>query len=316
LIGLIAVNFLHAQILGYGSGVSHQVQQGEIYYTDEYRLRMDNPGASGNAPAPTGVSSAEFRFVTPPSSALIPPVGTQVVIYAWRPDNANCGRFAGGEVLSVNPTSRWINIEFYSSSLMSDALGLYNTGSQEGFLVSTMRYSAITLEDGGTITCHPHDSNGGGLCVIVTDDLIIEGGAIDVTGKGYIEGCISSGINLKGIGGSADPTYSGGGGNGGTQNNSNLCMIPAWSGCKGIDGTDGDNAGSAGTSGSSYSGGQLAACSTNYTMLPTTPNYNNGVRSIITMGTSNVSTSVTASDGGQGGGFGGNGGDACNTINV
>ncbi len=313
LLALLSSTASFSQILGYGpkGGVPFPVDNGKVVYTDnQCRLWLAYPGLPGTNPIPTGPTTAKVIYA---GGVGIPKVKDKVMIYAWDPEKPDCGRFAGGDVLSVDQATKSIEIDFRSVSLMNEAVALLF--QQRCFLVSVLYENKIILGENGVITCHPWDYYGGGICAIVTNTLEINGGSIDASGKGYVYRCGPMNSQYKGIGGAADPSYSGGGSSGEKQNNDTLCMLPNWTGCRGSDGTDGDDPGSLGTAGSTLSSFTVSNCRSSFSRFPANSNYNNGSQSVILMGEGTISGSVAASGGGQGGGYGGNGGNACNNIN-
>ncbi|MBI3502065.1 MAG: gliding motility-associated C-terminal domain-containing protein [Bacteroidetes bacterium] len=96
-----------------------------------------------------------------------------------------------GYVLNYHECGNWEFAEVYSISGTTITLDcpLTNTYTAAGrvLVVRVPRYSSLTVNGGGSITCDPWNGSIGGVCAmeVQNNTTINAGGSIDVTGKGF-----------------------------------------------------------------------------------------------------------------------------------
>ncbi|HNW98140.1 MAG TPA: gliding motility-associated C-terminal domain-containing protein [Bacteroidales bacterium] len=111
--------------------------------------------------------------------------GAQELYWGQITNYNNCGLYEFAQVLSV-PNSTTINIE---CSLTNNY-----TASGHTVVVRMPRYSSLTVNSGGVLTCDTWNGTTGGILAVEIEvaTTIISGGSIDVSGKGFRGGLISN----------------------------------------------------------------------------------------------------------------------------
>ncbi|MEY4594291.1 MAG: hypothetical protein RIQ47_701, partial [Bacteroidota bacterium] len=103
----------------------------------------------------------------------------------------NCGNYELRQVLSV-PTPTTINL--------SCGLQKSYTASGKAQVVRVPRYTTLTINSGGSITCPTWNGTTGGVVAIEVDgaSVINSGGSIDASGKGFRGGALSENLSAFG----------------------------------------------------------------------------------------------------------------------
>lgn len=97
-----------------------------------------------------------------------------------------------GAITNYNTCGNWEFAEVTSvpsgTSITLDCPIINNyTSSGKVVIVRVPRYSSLTINNGGTITCDPWNGSIGGICAIEVQNatIINTGGSVDVSGKGF-----------------------------------------------------------------------------------------------------------------------------------
>ena len=114
----------------------------------------------------------------------------------------NCGNWEFAQVLSV-PDAQTINID---CPLINSYTG---TGRTE--VIRVPRYSSLTVNAGGSITCDPWTGQSGGVCAIEVQNNSTINGSINTSGNGFRGGIIPANVTSWGVMNSAS-TIAGDGG--------------------------------------------------------------------------------------------------------
>lgn len=314
LVGLLATAHINssAQVCGYGVGnlitgtTSHGAGK---FYTDATRAKVDNIAFNGSYTAATVkvYTSNIYQYGTFS-------VGDEVLLIQMEGSSGHAeGVHMNGIITAITTPSGEINYFLTPSNVggctafPSSLTHNLGTGGNEVLqIIKVNNYEDFTL-NGGVVTCHDWDGHTGGvLSMVVTDDLTINGGYFDVSGKGHFDAGITWGTGGAGGSGSSTSNTSGTSGNSGATLCVNGSYNPTptsvtYSGAAGGTVTSGNN----GSAGSNTSGSTKARTTMSY--------YSNA-----SMGQPGSYNSTTGGGtGAQGGAAGGDGADntaggACN----
>ncbi|HNW89910.1 MAG TPA: gliding motility-associated C-terminal domain-containing protein [Bacteroidales bacterium] len=123
--------------------------------------------------------------------------------YGYLESYNNSGKYEFAQVASVSGS----NIIFLTCGLIND----YSAGGHTQ-IVRVPRYTTLTINSGGELTCDPWNGSTGGVLVVETLGSVTNNGVVNVTGKGFRGGVASTVIAnsyTQDVFASTDPTWGG-----------------------------------------------------------------------------------------------------------